>query len=154
MPGKHTLKRKRSERADYRRTVQVVDAHTFTAHFLTPDALADSRHAAGCYIALCGQDVLPACLVELGRSRCPACLSRQAAKFNPCSMVKGIMTWYVRSRSNQDTHRGHLRRGRVLAMCGVEFSPLRGTFARTALPGEPSDVQQICPECFGQARTP
>ena len=77
MPGKHSLKRKRSERAAHRRTAEVVDARTLRAHFLTSEALAAGSSAAGRYIALCGQDVLPACLVEPGRSRCALCMARQ-----------------------------------------------------------------------------
>lgn len=59
------------------------------------------------------------------------------------------MTWYRRSLNHKDTHRGHLRRGRVLAACGVEFSPLR-TWRKggSALSGEPSDPEQVCLECY------
>ncbi|MGH8602280.1 MAG: hypothetical protein ACREXR_05735 [Gammaproteobacteria bacterium] len=59
------------------------------------------------------------------------------------------MTWYLQSLSDHDTHRGHLRRGRVLAACGVEFSPLRAwRKSGSALPGEPPDPEQICLECY------
>jgi hypothetical protein len=60
-----------------------------------------------------------------------------------------MISWYRQSLSAHDTHRGHLRRGRVLTACGVEFSPLRtwGTHG-SALPGELSDSDQICPECY------
>lgn len=77
------------------------------------------------------------------------------------SSEKDVMTfWYLRSTGDQDTHRGHLRRGRVLAGCGVEFSPLRTRTSRgllssfgkgsrsPALPGEPSNPVQVCPECY------
>lgn len=58
------------------------------------------------------------------------------------------MIWYRQSLSDRDTHCGHLLRGRVLAACGVEFSPLRARRTRgPALPGEPSDPEQVCPEC-------
>lgn len=33
-----------------------------------------------------------------------------------------------KSLGDHDTHHGHLRRGRVLAACGVEFSPQRGGY--------------------------
>ncbi len=71
-----------------------------------------------------------------------------------------MIYWYLRSLSDQDTHRGHLRRGRVLAACGVEFLPLRALTTRglrryfgkgsrgPALPGEPPDPEQVCPECY------
>lgn len=41
-------------------------------------------------------------------------------------------------------------RGRVLArVCGVEFSPLRAwRSSGSALPGEPFDPAQTCPECY------
>ncbi len=59
------------------------------------------------------------------------------------------MTWYLQSLNDRDTHRGHLRRGRVLAACGVEFAPLRAWWKGSpALPGEPPDPSQICPECY------
>jgi hypothetical protein len=76
MADKHRLKARRAERAAPRhRTVELVDARTLRAHLLTPDALAAGRHASGRYIALCGQDVLPASLVEPGRGRCSSCIS-------------------------------------------------------------------------------
>ncbi len=59
-----------------------------------------------------------------------------------------MTVWYLQSLRAQDTHCGHLRRGRVLATCGVEFSPLRAwRKGGPALPGEPTDPEQICPEC-------
>ena len=59
------------------------------------------------------------------------------------------MNWYRRSLSDHDTHRGHLRRGRVMAACGVEFSPL-WTWRKggSALRDEPPDPEQVCPECY------
>lgn len=49
-----------------------------------------------------------------------------------------MTAWYLRSTGERDTHSGHLRRGRVLAACGVEFSPLRPWRIRgAALPSEP-----------------
>ena len=75
MPGKHTLKRKKAERAGYRRAAEVVDARTLRTHLLTPDALAEGRHAAGRYIALCSQEVVPTSLVESGHGRCASCVS-------------------------------------------------------------------------------
>jgi hypothetical protein len=73
MPGRHRLRGRRVQQTARHRTVEVVDARTLRAHPLAPDALADGRHAAGRYIALCGQDVLPASLVEPGRGRCTSC---------------------------------------------------------------------------------
>ena len=75
MPGKHRLKSLRAEHTARQRAVELVDACTLTAHFLTLDALAAGRLPKGCYIALCGQDVLPASLAEPGRGRCLLCTS-------------------------------------------------------------------------------
>jgi hypothetical protein len=77
MPAKHSLKTRRAER---RRAVEVVDAHTFTAHFLTTDALAAGRHPKGRYIALCGREVLPAGLTEPGHGRCSSCVAIPAQR--------------------------------------------------------------------------
>jgi hypothetical protein len=64
------------------------------------------------------------------------------------------MTWYQRSLSDRDTHRGHLRRGRVLAACDVEFSSLRrgGKVAQLCLANRPilirfvrSIIGPVCP---------
>ena len=77
MAGKHRLNRGRHQvqHAAPHRAVEVVDARTRTGHFLTMDALAAGRLPQGRYIALCGQDVLPACLTEPGLSRCLSCVS-------------------------------------------------------------------------------
>lgn len=56
--------------------------------------------------------------------------------------------WYLRSTGDHDTHRGHLRRGRVLAVCGMEFAPLRAGIACPALAAEPPDPELVCPECY------
>ncbi len=40
------------------------------------------------------------------------------------------MRWYPRSTAVHDTPRGHVRRGWLLAMCGVEFTPQRALLSR------------------------
>ena len=75
MAGKHRLRDRRMQRTTRHRAIEVVDARTLTAHFLTMDALAAGRLPQGRYIARCGHDVLPASLTEAGRSRCPSCVS-------------------------------------------------------------------------------
>lgn len=77
MAGRHRLKGRRTPAAhtSRRRAIEVVDARTLTAYFLTDDALATGRLPKGRYIARCGEDVLPACLTEPGSSRCPSCVS-------------------------------------------------------------------------------
>lgn len=57
------------------------------------------------------------------------------------------MSWYLQSVKNQDTHRGTLSRGSVIAVCGIRFRPLTVAFGRTALPGPPADPSQICQHC-------
>jgi hypothetical protein len=76
MTGRHRLKDRRvqAQRPSRHRAVEVVDARTLTAHFLTVDALAAGRLPKGRYIARCGQDVLPASLTEPGASRCLSCV--------------------------------------------------------------------------------
>jgi hypothetical protein len=70
MAGKHRLKGHRVQRTSRtsrrHRPVEVVDVRTLTTHFLTLDALAAGRLPKGRYSVLCGQDVLPANLVEPG----------------------------------------------------------------------------------------
>ena len=75
MTGKHRLRNRRvqTQHITRHRAVEVVDARTLTTHFLTMDALATGRLPKGRYITLCGQDVLPASLVEPGRNRCLSC---------------------------------------------------------------------------------
>jgi hypothetical protein len=80
MPGKHRLKRHRAEHTARHRAVELVDARTLTAHLLTDAAIAAGRLAKSRYVALCGQDVLPASLVEPGRDRCPSCISISAQR--------------------------------------------------------------------------
>lgn len=75
MAGRHRHKHRRVRHAAPPRAVEVVDARTLTGHFLTLDALAAGRLPHGRCTALCGQDVLPACLAEPGSSRCPSCVS-------------------------------------------------------------------------------
>jgi len=74
MAGRHRLKgRSVVQRTTRYRAIEVVDARTLTAHFLTLDALAAGRLPKGRYITLCGQDVLPASLAEPGRAAREPC---------------------------------------------------------------------------------
>jgi hypothetical protein len=75
MAGRHRIKgRQVQHAAPPQCPVEVVDARTRTAHSLTDEALAAGRLPQGRYIALCGQDVLPAGLTEPGSGRCPSCV--------------------------------------------------------------------------------
>lgn len=58
------------------------------------------------------------------------------------------MAWYLRSAADHDTHRGELDQNDVVvAVCGATFQPLRLPYGRIALPGNPYDRDQVCPEC-------
>lgn len=64
-----------------------------------------------------------------------------------------LVSWYLRSASDWDTHRGVFRQdGLVAAQCGIRFKPRPLAFGRTALPGNPLDPDQICPGCLTTLR--
>lgn len=54
--------------------MDMVDVRDLRIHFVTPDAVAQGRHAPGRYLALCGADVLPASLTEPGNKRYEPCV--------------------------------------------------------------------------------
>ncbi len=62
--------------------------------------------------------------------------------------------WYLRSTADHDTHRGRLfGNGTVMADCGLAFKPVKALRSRgPALPGYPSDPDQVCPKCQGVDR--
>lgn len=68
-------------------------------------------------------------------------------RLNPQSAIEIIMSWYLRSMADYDTHYGEFKDGIVTATCGAEFWPRVLTFDRRALPRYPPDPQQVCPEC-------
>ncbi|MFY9809432.1 MAG: hypothetical protein WCC38_18620 [Pseudonocardiaceae bacterium] len=56
------------------------------------------------------------------------------------------VTWFLRSMSDRDTHRGRLQpNGTVVAACGAVFRP--GDYLPRGLPGDPPDPEQVCPDC-------
>ncbi|MGH3755327.1 MAG: hypothetical protein ACRDRP_22050 [Pseudonocardiaceae bacterium] len=62
------------------------------------------------------------------------------------------MSWFLRSTSDRDTHRGELHPdGTVVAQCGIRSEPLPLPFDRIALPGHPPDRDQVCPRCRDRA---
>lgn len=63
--------------------------------------------------------------------------------------------WFLRSMGDRDTHAGRYSiAGRsVLTVCGLEFVPIRLPGGRLALPGNPSDPDQVCPQCGAQLRS-
>ena len=77
MAGRHRLGRRRQQVAQpsSQRAIEVVDARTLTEHLLTMDLLTAGRLPHGRYTALCGEDVLPACLTEPGTGWCSACVA-------------------------------------------------------------------------------
>ncbi len=56
--------------------------------------------------------------------------------------------WWLRSMADHDTHRGLKSGGSVDAACGIRFAPRPVAFGGEALPGEPPDPDQICPQCL------
>lgn len=76
MAGRHRLRgRRHVPHPSRQRAIEVVDARTLIGHFLSMDVLTAGRLPHGRYTALCGQDVLPACLTEPGTGRCASCAS-------------------------------------------------------------------------------
>jgi hypothetical protein len=70
--GRHSKQQGRHT-PQQRRTVEMVDTRTGTAHFLTIDAAAEGR-PKGRYTAICGEDVLPAALVAREARYCRLCV--------------------------------------------------------------------------------
>jgi hypothetical protein len=66
LPGRHETTTRVVQR-----TIEMVDT-AGTAHFLTIDAAADGR-PRGRYVAMCGEDVLPAALVARESRYCKLC---------------------------------------------------------------------------------
>ncbi len=62
------------------RLVEMVDARTDEAHWLTSDALDAGRRGGGRYIALCGADVLAHSLAAPPLDFCRACSSPAQTK--------------------------------------------------------------------------
>ena len=59
------------------------------------------------------------------------------------------MSWYLRSLADADTHRGHysIVTRSVHALCSIEFVPRQLPLGGPALPGNPLDPEQVCPQC-------
>ncbi len=74
-----------------------------------------------------------------------------------------LVSWYLRSLGDHDTHHGDLRDdGTVVARCGIGFTPRptlrvagpppgRLVIGGFALPGNPPDPDQVCPRCRDEA---
>jgi len=65
---------------------------------------------------------------------------------------EGLQGWFLVSMSDGDTHRGvyFAEAGKVRALCGAVFDPLRlTTCAPIVLKPEPPDPDQVCPVCRG-----
>lgn len=76
-------------------------------------------------------------------------------RLDPEPAIGIIMSWYLRSMADYDTHYGELRDAIVTAACGAQFWPRVLTFDRRALPRYPPDPAQVCPACQRlRAQTP
>jgi hypothetical protein len=53
-----------------------VDARQRLTHLITEDAIAKGRQAECPYIAVCGQDILPASMIDPGIGDCQQCWRR------------------------------------------------------------------------------
>ena len=77
---KHRLLRPRHRLTPRRRClVDMVDIRSLVMHLVTPDVAAAGLRGNGRCVALCGADVIPACLTEPGRFRCQPCLLQSAS---------------------------------------------------------------------------
>lgn len=56
-------------------------------------------------------------------------------------------SWYLQSLDDFDAHRGTSDRGRVNAVCGISFEPLRSRFASATYQQGELETAQLCPEC-------
>jgi len=73
---RETLSRGRHARppaAARRCTIAFTDGPSGVEHRVTDEAFATGRRAGGCYIALCGAQVVPARLTAPARFPCPVC---------------------------------------------------------------------------------
>lgn len=70
--GKHSLGRNRPTSRQHT-LVDMVDNRSLLIHRMTPGAAAEGLRPQGRYIALCGEEVIPASLTEPGRHPCQPC---------------------------------------------------------------------------------
>lgn len=91
MPGKHSLDSGFPSRQRVL-TIDMVDVESHLMHLMTPDALDAGRLPRGCYIALCGEKVLPAALVDPGEDYCMPCRRTRFQK-----NTKPARRWWKRS---------------------------------------------------------
>ncbi len=78
--ARHRLLRRRHQLTPRRHCLlDMVDIRSLVVHRVTPDAAAAGFRGTGRYIALCGAEVIPACMTEPGRFRCEPCLSQSAS---------------------------------------------------------------------------
>lgn len=82
MAGKHRLSRRATSPEPPVRlfTIDMVDARTGAAHWVTDDAVAAGRRRGGRYSAVCGQLVLGASLTAAPRGTCDSCASIPAQR--------------------------------------------------------------------------
>lgn len=74
MMAKHRRLDRRRPTLRRRCLVDMVDVRSLVTHLMTPDAAGAGLRPQGRYIALCGEDVIPASLTEPGRGRCEPCV--------------------------------------------------------------------------------
>jgi hypothetical protein len=130
MAGRHSKRGARAripeQRKPYRPSIELVDARTKQAHLLTLTAYEAGFDPHVAYVALCGAEVLPACLAEPGQLRAvpvpdqPRQVSNHHSQEVEAAVVVA-MTWFWVSAGKQGTHHGVLDGGTVRAECGATF---------------------------------
>jgi hypothetical protein len=100
MAGRHSKRGARAripeQQKPYRPSIELVDARTKQAHLLTLTAYEAGFDPHAAYVALCGAEVLPACLAEPGRGYCGPCRSRINPAGSRITTPKRSMRWWSR----------------------------------------------------------
>jgi len=73
---------------------------------------------------------------------------RAACSAEGVALMGELMSWYLQSMGDADTHRGELQPdGTVSAVCGIRFRPIDLPLGGISLSSYPLDPDQICPKC-------
>ncbi|MGH3889226.1 MAG: hypothetical protein ACRDSZ_22155 [Pseudonocardiaceae bacterium] len=96
MAGKHSSARRWWWRATSTEApapppaIEMVDARSLAAHRVTDVAFAAGKRRGGRYVANCGQEVLPASLIEPPRGQCPSCISIPSQRSPRAGAARGV----------------------------------------------------------------
>ncbi len=101
MPGKHARDPGYQPRRRIPAVIDMVDVTSHLTHLMTPDALDAGRRPHGRYLALCGDLVLPAALVDPGKGYCLPC-RQPLLQTNARPTRRPWTTWWKRTRGAGD----------------------------------------------------